>query len=64
MDPVEQDGLKRVMDAQIRHQGDSEAIHKSFDDIAIQFIRDKGGDKLADALEMSPIVKHFKYGDE
>ena len=61
MEPAEQDGLKRAMDAQIRHKGDVEAIHKSFDLIAIQYIRDSGATQLADALQMSPIVKQFKY---
>ena len=64
MDALEQDGLKRLIDAQIRHKGDTEAIHKSFDDVAIQFIRDSGATQLADALQLSPIVKHFKHGEE
>ena len=63
MDVEEKMALQRVMDTQIRNKGDWVKIHKDFDQAAINFIRDKGADQLADALELSKVVQHFEYGD-
>lgn len=57
----EQVALKIMMQIEIDHGADRKKFHEEVDKLMIDFIRQNGGYKLADAIETPRIKVKFNY---